>query len=158
MRTRHIFLIFLTRKKMNNIKNIIDNTVNYANFSEEVTILAETKSGHNLSIYTIKNKNGVVFQTVPGVGNIKFTGFLGFVGGQRSRPIVFSGTAPGVVTSTPPTDFFPEPPDSPSDPNRPVDIDKKLPVTCEWDVQLEVRWLTCHGNKIVSVAVVSELL
>lgn len=63
----------------------------YANFSEEVQILKETSAG-TMTLYTVKNKNGVTFQKVPGQPNLKNRGFMGFVNGDRARPIMLSGS------------------------------------------------------------------
>ena len=65
----------------------------YDNFAEEVTILSEAKSGDNYSLYTVKNKNNVTFQNVPGAGGITGNGVLGFINGDRGRPTLLgSGT------------------------------------------------------------------
>lgn len=67
-------------------------TLDYKNFSEEVVINSENKSGNNFSLYNVTNKNGVTFQNVPGGSGIKDRGFLGFIGGDRARPAVISAT------------------------------------------------------------------
>ncbi|TDE63121.1 MAG: hypothetical protein D8M57_19975 [Candidatus Scalindua sp. AMX11] len=61
--------------------------IDYKNFSEDVEILAENNIDDNLSLYTVKNKNNVTFQNVPGMAWIGL-GKLGFVNGERSRPIL----------------------------------------------------------------------
>ena len=74
---------------MSNIKDLqtmLAGNIDYKNFSEEVTILSETKANAGYSLYTIKNKNGVTFQNVPGNSNIGNTGILGFINGDRGRP------------------------------------------------------------------------
>ena len=63
----------------------------YENFSEEVKIIASATAG-NMSIYTIINKNGVTFQKVPGQPGLADRGFMGFVSGDRARPIMLSGS------------------------------------------------------------------
>lgn len=63
----------------------------YENFSEEVKILASASAG-NMAIYTVKNKNGVTFQKVPGQPGLADRGFMGFVSGDRARPIMLSGS------------------------------------------------------------------
>ncbi len=74
------------------LKNFIEDRKGYNNFSEEVLVLSETTSGAN-SVYAILNKNGVTMQLVPGTSGITATGFLGFVNGDRSRPVLMTGTA-----------------------------------------------------------------
>ncbi len=71
----------------------------YENFSEEVEILAVTSTG-NMALYTVKNKNGVTFQNVPGLVGLESRGYLGFVRGDRARPIMISGLASSEVTTT----------------------------------------------------------
>lgn len=63
----------------------------YENFSEEVKILASAFAG-NMAIYTVKNKNNVTFQKVPGQPGLADRGFMGFVSGDRARPIMLSGS------------------------------------------------------------------
>ena len=63
----------------------------YENFSEEVKIISSGNAG-NMTIYTVLNKNGVTFQKVPGQPNLTDRGFMGFVNGDRARPIMLSGS------------------------------------------------------------------
>jgi hypothetical protein len=63
----------------------------YENFSEEVKIIASAQAG-NMAIYTVTNKNGVTFQKVPGQPGLADRGFMGFVSGDRARPIMLSGS------------------------------------------------------------------
>ncbi|MEE9356227.1 MAG: hypothetical protein V3U75_11610 [Methylococcaceae bacterium] len=63
----------------------------FDNFSEEVQILRETSAG-SMTLYTVKNKNGVTFQKVPGQPGLENRGFMGFVNGDRARPIMLSGS------------------------------------------------------------------
>lgn len=76
-----------------NVKN------RYENFSEEVKILSSARAG-NMTIYTIKNKNGVTFQKVPGQSGLSDRGFMGFVNGDRSRPIMLTGSVKTTTTET----------------------------------------------------------
>ncbi len=71
--------------------NSINEKNRYENFSEEVKIIASATAG-NMSIYTITNKNGVTFQKVPGQSGLADRGFMGFVSGDRARPIMLSGS------------------------------------------------------------------
>jgi hypothetical protein len=63
----------------------------YDNFSEEVQIDRETSAG-SMALYTVTNKNGVTFQKVPGQPGLENRGFMGFVNGDRARPIMLSGS------------------------------------------------------------------
>lgn len=80
---------------MTNMKGFINSlgtAMSYKNFAEEVVINSENKSGNNFSLYNVTNKNGVVFQNVPGGSGIQNRGFLGFINGDRGRPAVISTT------------------------------------------------------------------
>ncbi len=72
--------------------NVINEKQDYSNFSEEVKIINRTKVGE-ISIYTVRNKNGVTFQKVPGNPGIQDRGIMGYTNGDRARPIILSGTA-----------------------------------------------------------------
>ncbi len=48
-------------------KKRLDERTRYNNFSEDVDIIKETNIDENLSLYIVKNKNGVTFQNVPGM-------------------------------------------------------------------------------------------
>ena len=63
----------------------------FDNFSEEVQIDRRTSAG-NMTLYTVTNKNGVTFQQVPGQPGLENRGFMGFVNGDRARPIMLSGS------------------------------------------------------------------
>jgi len=79
---------------MNIPKDFIDSLnvkSDFDNFSEEVQILKETSAG-TMTLYTVKNKNGVTFQKVPGQPGLVNRGFMGFVNGDRARPIMLSGS------------------------------------------------------------------
>lgn len=83
-------------------KNFIDsiNEKNrYQNFSEEVKIISSAQAG-NMTIYTILNKNGVTFQKVPGQSGLSDRGFMGFVNGDRSRPIMLTGSVKTTTTES----------------------------------------------------------
>ncbi len=87
---------------MNTIKDLIavmGENIDYKNFAEEVTIITETNSGANYSIYTVTNKNGVTFQNVPGTQKIKNVAHLGFINGDRGRPVIF-GASSKVLNTT----------------------------------------------------------
>lgn len=86
---------------INDLNTALNDTIDNSNFAEEVDIIAENKSGQNYSLYTVKNKNGTTFQNVPGGAGIEGKGFLGFVGGDKSRPAMIGVTAPTIkATST----------------------------------------------------------
>jgi len=83
-------------------KDFIDslNTkADYDNFSEEVEIISSAQAG-NMTIYTVTNKNGVTFQKVPGQAGLSDRGFMGFVNGDRARPIMLTGAAKTTETET----------------------------------------------------------
>jgi len=87
---------------MTTSKDFID-TVNeknrYENFSEEVEILSSANAGA-MTIYTIKNKNNVTFQKVPGQPGLADRGYMGFVNGDRARPIMLTGSVKTTTTET----------------------------------------------------------
>ncbi len=53
--------------ELNGLIYSFDTTIDYKNFSKEVVINNENKSGNNFSLYNVTNKNGVTFQNVPGI-------------------------------------------------------------------------------------------
>lgn len=112
---------------MSTIKDLIksmNTKAGYDNFAEEVTILSEAKSGDNYSLYTVKNKNNVTFQNVPGAGGITDNGVLGFIGGDRGRPTLLgSGTKVDNTASNVSGAGWP-----------PVDISEPY----QWDIQLYI--------------------
>ncbi len=77
----------------------INTKIDYDNFSEEVEINQETAAG-KMTLYTVTNKNGVTFQKVPGQPGLEDRGFMGFVDGDRSRPIMLSGSVRVIETET----------------------------------------------------------
>lgn len=77
--------------------NSLNAKADFENFSEEVEILSVTKTG-NMALYSAKNKNGITFQNVPGLAGLKSRGYLGYVNGDRSRPIMISGLSSSSVT------------------------------------------------------------
>ncbi len=102
--------------------NVINQKIDYKNFSEEVTIVSESKTGSNYSLYTITNKNGTTFQKVPGLGDITDKGFMGYINGDHGRPAIIGGLAKTTNSLS-----------SASDPGWPV-VD--VLATFTWDVQL----------------------
>jgi hypothetical protein len=71
----------------------------YENFSEEVKIISSAQAG-NMTIYTILNKNGVTFQKVPGQSGLSDRGYMGFVNGDRARPIMLTGSVKTTTTES----------------------------------------------------------
>ena len=115
-----------------NYKKRLQERFDYNNFSEDVDILSENNIDENLSLYVVKNKNGVTFQNVPGMAWIGL-GKIGFVNGDRHRPILL-GTSDidieiksGRVSIT---DLAPQT-------NR-VETEITLIMDYEWDIQLQV--------------------
>lgn len=83
-------------------KDLIDSLndkSSYENFSEEVKIISSAQAG-NMTIYTILNKNGVTFQKVPGMSGLSDRGFMGFVNGDRARPIMLTGSVKTTTTES----------------------------------------------------------
>ncbi len=78
--------------------DVVNAKSNYDNFSEEVEILKETSAG-KMTLYTVRNKNGVTFQKVPGQPGLADRGFMGFVQSDRARPIMLSGSVRTSETS-----------------------------------------------------------
>jgi hypothetical protein len=76
------------------LNNTMNQSIEADNFAEEVTVIAENKSGQNFSLYTVKNKNNITFQKVPGGAGIERKGVLGFINGDKTRPALIGVTAP----------------------------------------------------------------
>lgn len=109
----------------------------YKNYSEDVVIISEASVGNNISIYTVKSKNNVTFQRVPGMSGLTDTGKLGFIAGDRGRPMLM-GTrkkAQGIKTTTT-TTVTTYPPEAPV-----VTIEAAV----EWDIKLTAT-ATCFGS------------
>lgn len=68
-------------------KKRIDEMLHYRHVAEDVDIIKETNIDENLSLYIVRNKNGVNFQNVPGMAFIG-SGKLAYVRGDRSRQIM----------------------------------------------------------------------
>ncbi len=79
--------------------NSINTKNDFINFAEEVEIISSAKTGSN-TLYTVKNKNDTIFQSVPGANGLVDRGILGFVNGDRARPIMISGMANASKTRT----------------------------------------------------------
>lgn len=75
--------------------DIMDTSLAYYNFGEEVEILMSTRTANDYTLYTVRNKNNITFHNVPGDPGLQDTGFIGFVGGDKNRPIIM---APGAKT------------------------------------------------------------
>ncbi len=113
-------------------KKRLQEKIAYQNFSEEVVINQENNIDENLSLYTVKNKNGVTFQNVPGMAWIGF-GVLGYVNGDRSRPILLGSSDIDVKIKSgkfSSKDLMPGT-------NR-VTSNVTVIIDFEWDIQLQV--------------------
>ena len=86
------------------MKTLFDYTneqIKYKNFSEEVRLIKETKAGASYSKYTCTNKNGVTFHEVPGLVGLVGAAVMGYVNGDRARPVIIGpATKPTVIKSS----------------------------------------------------------
>lgn len=86
------------------MKSLYDYTneqIRYKNFSEEVRLIKETKAGASYSKYTCTNKNGITFYEVPGLIGLTGAAVMGYVNGDRARPVIIGpATKPTVVKSS----------------------------------------------------------
>lgn len=82
---------------MKAIKDYVNLGIAYKNFSEEVIILSGSKVGKNYAKYSVKNKNGVTFYNVPGDVDLKDRAVMGFVNGDRSRPVLIGRGAKATI-------------------------------------------------------------
>lgn len=85
---------------MESLKNYVNSGIAYKNFSEEVIILSGTKVGKNYAKYSVKNKNGVTFYNVPGDVDLKDRAVMGFVNGDRSRPVLIGRGAKATINTS----------------------------------------------------------
>ena len=118
--------------KIQEYRKRIEEKFNYQNFSEEIDIVHENNIDENLSLYTITNKNGVTFQNVPGMAWIGF-GVLGYVNGDRGRPVVLGTSDIDVKIKSGKYDVSDLRPGT----NR-VTSNVTVIVDYEWDIQLYV--------------------
>lgn len=113
-------------------KKRVSEKLDYKNFSEEVEIVKENNIDENLSLYTVTNKNGVTFQNVPGMAWIGF-GVLGYVGGDRSRPVLLGTSDVDVMMKSGKWSASDIRPDT----NRAVS-NVTVIIDYEWDIQLYI--------------------
>jgi len=124
-------------------KNQLQAKINYKNFAEEVSVVSESPAGTNVSLYSVTNKNNITFQGVPGMPFQRGTVRMGYVNGDRARPVVIgsSDISTAMRSSSAqfaPDDISPGNPNTPSTstpPSWPV-IDVTPPVV--WDIQLYI--------------------
>lgn len=79
----------------------ISETVAYRNFSEEVTVNSETRSGTS-SLYTVTDKHGTKFSNViggPGSA-VNSKVIMGFIQGDKGRPIILAGAQGVAINNT----------------------------------------------------------
>ena len=113
-------------------KDRIEDRLKYRNFSEDVAIIKESSCGENVSLYTVKNKNNVTFQNVPGVSYIG-RGRMGFIRGDRSRPVMIGmadfktrqDIRAGITVVT-----------NVSPPGNQISSDVEIIIDFTWDIQL----------------------
>lgn len=86
---------------MRNLHDYTNEQIRYKNFSEEVRLIKETKAGASYSKYTCTNKNGITFHEVPGLVGLTGAAVMGYVNGDRARPVIIGpATKPTVVYSS----------------------------------------------------------
>ncbi len=85
---------------INDLNQVMNEQIEFNSFAEEVTVISETKSGQNYSLYTVTNKNGSTLQNVPGGSGIQDKGILGFINGDKTRPSLIGITAPATNTTS----------------------------------------------------------
>lgn len=107
-----------------NLTKTIGTSIAYNNFSEEVEILSETKLHTGYSIYKVKNKNLVIFHSVPGQTGISGTGIMGFVNADRGRPTLLGAGTKMQNTS--------------SDATPPWTDVADISASVYWDIQLQI--------------------
>ncbi len=107
-----------------NLAKIINTSIDYNNFSEEVTVLRETKKHTGYSSYEVRNKNRVIFHNVAGQSGISESGIMGFVGGDRGRPTLLGAGTKVASTSSSATSPWTETAD--------------ITPSVYWDIQLYV--------------------
>lgn len=113
-------------------KKRLEERFDYQNFCEEVDILSENNIDKNLSLYTVKNKNDVTFQNVPGMAWIGF-GVLGYINGERSRPVLLGTSDIDIMIKSgkySTSDLMPQP--------ERVETNVTVLMEYQWDIQLYV--------------------
>lgn len=129
--------------------NILNQRLDYKNFSQEVTIVSESKTGSNYSLYVVTDKNNITFQNVPGLGGISGKAFMGYINGDRGRPAIIGGTAKVTNTEETVDDALGDGSPGSGDPSGPgasgwADIAVDVLASFSWDVQLIAT--NAHGS------------
>lgn len=70
------------------LKETMDETIKYNNFSQIVKILGETQLGVDYSKYTVKTKAGVRIVGVPGRPGLKNRAVMGYIESDKARPVL----------------------------------------------------------------------
>lgn len=107
----------------------------YENFSEEVKILSSAQAG-NMTIYTVLNKNEVTFQKVPGQSGLSDRGYMGFVNGDRARPIMLTGSVKTTTTESTNND---------NTQNNPINFGNTFPVDTTPSVAYDIKLTASAG-------------
>lgn len=115
--------------------NSVNEKSRYENFSEEVKILSSAQAG-NMTIYTVLNKNGVTFQKVPGQPSLTDRGYMGFVNGDRARPIMLTGSVKTTTTESTNNDVTQ---------NNPVNFGTTFPVDLTPSVAYDIELTASAG-------------
>lgn len=127
----------------NELKQTLQQKTDYKNFSEEIDIISESPAGTNVSLYTIKNKNGVTFQNVPGMPFRRGRAKMGYIDGDRSRPMLLgsSDISDAMRSGSArfgPGDIAPGATRTPSNAASALWPNADITAIKKWDIQLEV--------------------
>lgn len=86
---------------MRDLTRLINNSIKYAQFTQEMEIVASTCIDGLLAVYTCRDKNGVVYARVRGAPGLTGRAIVGFVDNDRQRPeIVAPALARSAAQST----------------------------------------------------------
>ncbi len=87
---------------MKELGRLINDSIRYAQFAQEMEIVASTCVDASLALYTCKDKNGALYRRVKGAPGFTGRAIVGFVANDRQRPEI---VAPGSNRSTAQSSF-----------------------------------------------------
>lgn len=70
------------------INNFMLEAIKYKNVTEQVDIISAVNISSDQCFYSVQNKNGILFRQVPGYPGLTGKAVMGYLNGDRSRPVI----------------------------------------------------------------------